>query len=67
MPFIDRMGWVFLISVAVIVVVSLIEQRTKDVRGPQLFTKSAIRTDPVFAGLAFGIVAITTALYIIFW
>ena len=84
MPFLDRMGWVFLISVVVIVVISLIEGKRKDLSGPEgvskselprakdsvkpeLFSRSAIRTDPVFAALAFGIIAITTALYVIFW
>lgn len=67
MPFIDRMGWVFLISVAVIVIVSVIEGRSRDVSGPQLFSRSSIKTDPVFAGLAFGIMAITAALYAMFW
>ena len=67
MPFLDRMGWVFVISVAMIVVVSLIEGRGKDSRGAVVISRSVIQTDPVFAILAFGIMAITAALYVIFW
>ena len=67
MPFIDRMGLVFVISVIVIVVISLIEGRGKDSRGAIALSRSIIQTDPVFAALAFGIIAITTALYVIFW
>ena len=67
MPFLDRMGWVFVISVALIVVVSLIEGRGKDSRGAVVISRSVIQTDPVFAILAFGIMAVTAALYVVFW
>ena len=69
MPFIDRMGTVFVISVAVIVGISLWEsgrKKSEDV-GEGVLDRSMLKTDPVFAGLAFGILAITTALYVIFW
>ena len=67
LPFIDRMGIVFLVSVGLIVVVSLVENRGKDSPGGIEFSRGILRTDPVFAGLAFGIMAITTALYVLFW
>ncbi len=67
LPFIDRMGIVFLASVALIVVVSGIEGRGKD--SPKAISpgRDFWRADPVFAGLAFGIVTITVVLYTVFW
>ena len=67
MPFLDRMGWVFATSVALIVVVSIILSRRKDSRGAVVISRSVIQTDPVFAILAFGIMAVTAALYVVFW
>lgn len=67
MPFIDRMGWVFVISLALIVVVSLIEGKGKDSSKAIRLGRNIIQTDPVFAILSFAILAITAALYVIFW
>ena len=67
MPFLDRMGWVFATSVALIVVVSIIVSRRKDSRGAVVISRSVFPTDPVFAILAFGIMAVTAALYVVFW
>ncbi|MYI44254.1 MAG: hypothetical protein F4113_10045 [Rhodothermaceae bacterium] len=61
------MGWVFATSVALIVVVSIIVSRRKDSRGAVVTSRSVIPTDPVFAILAFGIMAVTAALYVVFW
>jgi len=66
-PFLNRMGYVFLVSVALIVVISLIEGKGAD-------SEKAIRVgdvsrgkDPVFLVSAFAILAITAALYLVFW
>lgn len=67
MPFIDRMGWVFVISIAFIVIVSLLEAKGKHSEKAIRFDRSVINTDPVFAILAFAILGITAALYVIFW
>ena len=67
LPFIDRMGVVFLVSVGLIVVVSLVEGRGKDSAKGIVLGRGILKTDPVFAGLAYGIMAITTALYVLFW
>jgi SSS family solute:Na+ symporter len=67
LPFIDRMGITFLVSVALIVIISLAEGKGKDdPKGISLDRKMLV-TDPIFAAAAFGILGITTALYAIFW
>ena len=67
MPFLDRMGWVFVISAVLIVVVSLIEGKGEDSPKAIRLSRRIIQTDPLFAVLAFAILAITASLYVIFW
>lgn len=67
LPFIDRMGITFLISVALIVVISLAENKGKDHPNGIELKRGLLVNDPVFIGAAFGILGITTALYAIFW
>jgi SSS family solute:Na+ symporter len=67
LPFIDRMGIAFLVSVALIVVISLIEAKGKDDPKGVSLSRSMFVTDPIFAGAAFGILGITAALYTFFW
>ncbi len=67
LPFINRMGIAFLVSVALIVIISYAEGKGKDdPKGISLDRKMLV-TDPIFAAAAFGILGITTALYAIFW
>ena len=66
-PFIDRMGIVFLISVAVIVVLSIIQGKGEnDPKGIDL-EKSRVEKDPVFVIATFAILGITAALYAMYW
>ena len=69
MPFMDRMGYVFLISMALMIIVSLIEGKGKDnEKGIDLdLGKGTLVNDPVFIAAAFGIMGITAALYAMFW
>ncbi len=67
MPFLDRMGIAFLVSIALIVVLSLIEGKGRDSERGIDMGMGVLRTDPLFAGLAFGVLGITTALYALFW
>ncbi|MFT4605671.1 MAG: SSS family solute:Na+ symporter, partial [Rhodothermales bacterium] len=67
LPFIHRMGLVFLISVALITVISLIEGKGKD--SPKAVSLDGIQgeRDGVFTLSAFAILGITAALYLILW
>ena len=67
LPFIDRMGIAFLVSVALIVIISFIEGRGQDSPKGITIGRGVLLNDPIFIGLAFGIMAITTALYVLFW
>jgi solute:Na+ symporter, SSS family len=66
-PFLDRMMYVFLISVALIVIISLVQGKGKDSpKGIRLEGIQRVR-DPVFTTAAFGVLGITTALYALWW
>ncbi|MEO0469224.1 MAG: sodium/sugar symporter [Bacteroidota bacterium] len=67
MPFMDRIGFVFLISLALMIVISFAENRGKNHEKGIELEKSFFTNDPVFAVAAFGILGITTALYAAFW
>ncbi|MEM1127779.1 MAG: sodium/sugar symporter [Bacteroidota bacterium] len=66
-PFLNRMGYVFLLSVALIVVISYLEGKGQD--SPRAISLSGTKlvADPVYNMAAFGILGITAALYAIFW
>ncbi|NQV73234.1 sodium/solute symporter [bacterium] len=66
-PFINRMGYVFVLSVLLIVVISLLEGKGKDHEKGVDLANARAESDAVFNGLAFGILGITAALYLIFW
>jgi SSS family solute:Na+ symporter len=66
-PFIDRMGLVFLILCAAIVVISLtVKGNTETDKGIEL-EGGTFRSDQVFNVLAIGVLGITAALYALFW
>ena len=65
--FLNRMLIVFLISVALIVVLSLIENKGKDHPNAVSLQDVEQERDPVFSVAAFGIMGITAALYVFFW
>ncbi|MDX2284732.1 MAG: sodium/sugar symporter [Bacteroidia bacterium] len=66
-PFIDRMGLVFLILCAAIVVISLtVKGRAETDKGIEL-EGGTFRSDRVFNVLAIGVLGITAALYALFW
>ena len=66
-PFLNRMGYVFLISVALIVVISLVEGKGEE--SPKAIHVGDVSRgkDPVFLVSAFAIMGVTSALYAIFW
>ena len=65
-PFLNRMGYVFLISVALIVVISLVEG--KGAESPKAIRVGDVARgkDPVFLVSAFLIFGVTAALYLVF-
>lgn len=67
MPFLDRMGIVFLILAAVILVISYIERKgTNDPKALEL-RKGIFHTSNAFNIGAIGVMAILVVLYILFW
>lgn len=66
-PFIDRMGLVFLILAALIIVISLLESKGKDSPRAIDIDKSLFKTSPKFNVGAVVICGILAALYIIYW
>ncbi|MCW5923852.1 MAG: sodium/solute symporter [Saprospiraceae bacterium] len=67
MPFLHRMGWVFLILVSLMVVVSLIDKRGQQRVRTIEVDPSEFRTTTSFAIGALLIVGALAALYIVFW
>lgn len=66
-PFINRMGFVFLILAAVIIIISLIESKGKDSPKAIHVDASLFKTSPKFNVGALVICGILAALYIIYW
>ena len=66
LPFLDRIGIVFLIISAIIIVVSLMESK-KNHPGAIELKKELFKTDWVFKWFSIGIVLILCLLYYIFW
>ena len=66
-PFLNRMGYVFLVSVALIVVISLVEGKGRE--SPKAIRIAGVRlaSDPLFLTATFGILGVTAALYALFW
>jgi SSS family solute:Na+ symporter len=67
LPFIDRMGIVFLILSAIMISISLIEGKGKDHPKAIIITKELFSTSTAFKIGALIIAGITAALYIVFW
>ncbi|GIV57521.1 MAG: sodium transporter [Rhodothermaceae bacterium] len=67
LPFLDRMGVTFLVSVALIVGISYAEGKGQDSPNGIPLDRTLFKTDPIFAAASFGILAITAGLYIMFW
>ncbi|HCD88768.1 MAG TPA: sodium/glucose cotransporter, partial [Algoriphagus sp.] len=67
LPFIDRMGVVFLILAALMIIISLVEGKGKDHPNSIEINKALFKTSPGFKIGAFIISGIIAALYIVFW
>ncbi|MHC1736528.1 MAG: sodium/sugar symporter [Ignavibacteriaceae bacterium] len=66
MPFIDRMGVIFIILSLIVIIMSLIENRGDDPRAIK-YDKSIFKTDNVFNISAIVLSAIIGVIYILFW
>jgi len=66
MPFIDRMGIVFLILSAVVIIISVLEAKGDNPKAIK-YEKSIFKTDNVFNITAIVLSAIIGAIYILFW
>jgi SSS family solute:Na+ symporter len=66
LPFMDRMGVVFLIDAAIIVVISLIENKGDSPKAIKI-SKKLFETGTVFNVASIGICTILAVLYILFW
>ncbi|EAZ83167.2 sodium/sugar symporter [Algoriphagus machipongonensis] len=67
LPFIDRMGVVFLILAALMIIISLVEGKGKDHPNSIEINKELFKTSTTFKIGAVLIAGITAALYIVFW
>lgn len=65
-PFLDRMGIVFILLSILLVVISIYERKTDDPKAIVL-NKNLFNTDGIFNALAIGICGILAVLYIVFW
>jgi solute:Na+ symporter, SSS family len=67
LPFIDRMGVVFLVLATLMIIISLVEGKGKDHPNSIEINRGLFRTSTAFKIGAFIITGITAALYIVFW
>jgi transporter, SSS family len=67
MPFLDRMGWVFLLLVALMAVISLADPNSKNNPKAMEVDVESFRTSPKFAIGAMIVIGVLAALYIVFW
>jgi SSS family solute:Na+ symporter len=66
LPFIDRMGLCFLIIVAMMVIISLVQNKGADHKGIEL-EKGLFKTSMAFNVGALGVFAILAVIYSVFW
>ncbi|MFL2585632.1 MAG: sodium/sugar symporter [Parvicellaceae bacterium] len=66
-PFLDQMGYTFLLTMIVIVLVSFIQNKGKtDLKGIEII-KDTFKTSSLFNTISFAIMLILVALYAFFW
>jgi solute:Na+ symporter, SSS family len=67
LPFLDRMGVVFLVLASLMIIISLVEGKGKDHPKSIEINSQLFKTSSAFKIGAFIITGITAALYIVFW
>lgn len=66
LPFLDRMGIVFLILVVLVVIITLIENKGEHPKAIKI-SKDLFKTEPIFNIASIGIMGILVILYTLFW
>ncbi|MCC6279271.1 MAG: sodium/sugar symporter [Saprospiraceae bacterium] len=66
-PFLDRMGWVFLVLVGIMAAISLADPKSKNNPKAMSIDPAQFRTSQGFAIGAMLIIGVLGALYIVFW
>ena len=66
-PFLNQMGYVFLILVTLMVIISYVDPNSKNQQNALEVDTKSFKTSPAFAGGALLIIGILAALYIVFW
>ncbi|GAC1482650.1 MAG: sodium/sugar symporter [Flavisolibacter sp.] len=66
-PFIDRMGFVFLICVIVMYIISMVENRKGIVTNGLIIDRKMFKLNPAFMVGSLLVAGILTALYTVFW
>lgn len=66
-PFLDQMGYTAVLTMIVIVIVSLTENKGKDDAKGIFFTKDLFKTSPTFNIGTFAVMLILVMLYALFW
>lgn len=66
-PFMDQMGYTAILTMIVIVVASLIQNKGQEDKKGILITKQLFKTEPIFNIGAFAVMIILVALYSLFW
>jgi len=67
MPFLDRMGWIFVIIIAIMVIMTLLDPKSKDNPKGLEVDSSMFKTSGGFAIGAILVCGILAALYTVFW
>lgn len=65
-PFLDRMGYVFLILSVIVIAITLLENKGEHPNAIKI-NRKLLETGPVFNAAAIGICAILAVLYTVFW
>lgn len=67
MPWMRQIEYTFVITMAIIIVLSLIESKGKDSSKAVQITKGLFKTDPIYNVASIAILIILSVIYIIFW
>jgi SSS family solute:Na+ symporter len=67
MPFLDRMGWIFVVIIVIMVIITLLDPKSKNNPKGLEVDSSMFKPSGVFAAGAILVCGILAALYTVFW